>query len=119
VGSRVTIHYPWHPLKGQRAEVLRRIRTGEGVSLEVRLNDGVVKRLPEWMAQADVCATMAVSEKPLCGMAALRELRAQLDAWARGAEVGSSSTIEATEEDCDPATGRQGSGAADVKAMAT
>ena len=76
----------------------RRIRRGAGLVLEVRLTSGVLKRLPAWMTQADVCERMAVCPKPVCDVGALYALRAQLDAWASGREVNSPAAKDAREE---------------------
>ena len=53
------------------------------MTLEVRLADGRLKRLPEWMTKQDVCEGMVLSEHPRSGVPALQALRAQLDAWDR------------------------------------
>ena len=94
----MTVRYPWHPLRGQEVVVYRRIRRGTGLVLEVRLASGVLKRLPAWMTQADVCETMAVCPKPVCDVGALYALRAQLDAWAGGRKVNSPATEDTREE---------------------
>jgi hypothetical protein len=94
----VRIHYRWHPLSGQEVEVYRRIQRGDGVLLEVRIADGTLKRVPEWMARQGPCEAMVLAERPVCGLPALRDLRRQLDVWAGEAASGSFPRMDGTEE---------------------
>ena len=84
MGTRVTTHYPWHPLKGETVEIRARIRAWGTVELDVCADTGQRFRLPEWMTQSSVCEGMVLSAKPVCDVPALLALRAQLEAWSAG-----------------------------------
>ena len=79
ISENVTIHYRWCNRFKSSLPVLRRMRREQGDWLICETPEGNALAVPVWMTDPAICAGFS-SGPPLVSVAALRELRAFLDA---------------------------------------
>src|SRR5205814_794511 len=74
--SRISIHYPFHPLAGAELDVVRASRYPE-IPITVRGPDGVDLKIPRWMTEP-AAERFAVTNVVVLAVEALRTVRAVL-----------------------------------------
>jgi hypothetical protein len=77
--GEATIHYPFHPRRGERVEIVRCHRFRSVRMFVVRQPDGTLAQIPTWMC-SPAAAAMAVRDQPRLSVEGLRDLRLALDA---------------------------------------
>ena len=73
-----TIHYPFHPRRGEEVGVWRRHSFRGVTMLVVQQADGTLAQVPEWMC-AQAAAAAVVRDVPRFPLRVLRELRLTAD----------------------------------------
>jgi hypothetical protein len=74
------VAYRHHPLAGRCVEVLRRRKQGDAEQVVITLPDETRCVLPAWMLDPVHCDAMPQEPHPRVALAALKRLRALLDA---------------------------------------
>src|SRR5207245_2312742 len=75
----VVIHYPWHPLFGEKLQVRRSHRLPDGARVYFcLLPNGTLGAIPAWMGDRERCIRCPLVLAPEVSLEALRELGAVL-----------------------------------------
>ena len=96
---RITVHYAWHPLHGETLRIWRR-RRGEGKVVEGERSTGEVREIPEWMTDAERCASMDQGP-PVVRLSALWELFSFLNTLTENCVSGRGSSAARKETDVE------------------
>ena len=70
-GRAVTIHYPFHPRRGEQVEVWRRHGFRGVAVLVIRQADGTMTQVPEWMC-SPTAAGARIGDRPSFPLSASR-----------------------------------------------
>jgi hypothetical protein len=73
------IHYPFHPLFGQRVEIIRRVNRRRSEVI-ITLPDNTLCAIPEWMLNEHDCQKCVIRTQPIISLPALKTLRDLLNA---------------------------------------